>query len=110
MAQGMQQNATAAGASVNNNNNDKDDDNDNAIACTTGGLTIEHPIMGPNLPSPEVHNNSPAPPPWATQLKAMVLPLVTDTAKSKRRITNIQHQQAAGQSHHQPLCGRLCYS
>ena len=53
----MQQNAMATGAYDNNNNVE------DTLACTAGRPTIEHPILGPDLPSspemhPAVHNNS----------------------------------------------------
>ena len=56
----MQQNATAAGAYVTNSN---DDDVVNTLARMAGRPTIEHPVLGLDLPtSPEVHpaerNNS----------------------------------------------------
>ena len=56
----MQQNATAAGAYVTNGN---DNNIASTLACTACRPTIEHPVLGPALPtSPEVHpavrNNS----------------------------------------------------
>ena len=55
-----QQHATATGAYVNNDNNKEVN---NTLACTAGRPTIEHPVLGPDLPSspevhPAVHNNS----------------------------------------------------
>ena len=51
---------------INGNENAANDDN----TPMTGDLPTAHPISRTTLTSiPEVHNNSPTPPPWATQLE-----------------------------------------